>query len=162
MNKGFVHAFCGNAGEKTALALGQAIHLASQGQSVIIIQFLSEKDERKIRFIQQLEPEVKLFRFEKSEISFEELSDEKRLEEQQNIKNGLNFAKKVLTTKECGLLVLDGILDLLEYKIISKENLREIVAQRRDDIQIILTGINFQTEGLSYVDDLIKLENIEL
>jgi ATP:corrinoid adenosyltransferase len=162
MDKGFVRVFCGRAGEKTALALGQAINLASQGDSVIIIQFLNEKDERKIKFIQQLEPEVKLFRFEKSEVSFEELSTEKKLEEQQNIKNGLNFAKKVLTTRECGLLVLDGILDLLEYKIICNNDLKGIIEQRSDDVGIILTGVNFQAEGFPYIDDLIKLESVKM
>ena len=33
-----------------------------------------------------------------------------------NIRNGLNYAKKVLTTEECDLLVLDEALGLVDQK----------------------------------------------
>ena len=56
-----------------------------------------------------MEPEIKLFRFEKSDGNFVELPEEKKQEEIQNIRNGIGFAKKVLTTGECDLLILDDL-----------------------------------------------------
>ena len=47
--------------------------------------------------------------FEKTDESFTELSQEQRQEEICNIKNGLNFAKKVLTTPSFGFL-MNGLL----------------------------------------------------
>ena len=107
MDKKSVHIICGEGKGKTTAALGQGIRAASQGKSVIIIQFLKGRYTEDINFIQRLEPEIKLFRFEKSEIPFEELPEELKREEVQNIRNGLNFAKKVMVTEECDVLILD-------------------------------------------------------
>ena len=38
------------------------------------------------------------------------LSDAEKKDEEINLRNGLNYAKKVLTTEECDLLVLDEAL----------------------------------------------------
>ena len=92
MNKGFVQVYCGGGKGKTTAALGQGIRAASQGKSVIIIQFLKRKNEEEIDFIRRLEPEIKLFRFEKNEVCFDELDDDSKNEEIMNIKNGMNFA----------------------------------------------------------------------
>lgn len=48
--------------------------------------------------LKMLEPAMKVFRFEKSCKSFAELNEEEKREERFNIRNGLNFAKKVLST----------------------------------------------------------------
>ena len=50
-----------------------------------------------------------------------ELPEEKKQEEIQNIRNGIGFAKKVLTTGECDLLILDEVLGLVEKDIITEE-----------------------------------------
>lgn len=62
MNRGLVQVYCGGGKGKTTAALGQGIRAASQGKSVIIIQFLKRKNEEEIDFIRRLEPEIKLFR----------------------------------------------------------------------------------------------------
>ena len=64
--------------------------------------------------MKRLEPEIKIFRFEKSDEDYVNLSEERKTEEWQNIRNGLNFAKKVLYTGECSLLILDEVLGLID------------------------------------------------
>ena len=99
MDKGTVHIYCGKGKGKTTAAIGQAIKAASEGRNVVIVQFLKAKDEDEVSFIKRLEPEIKVFRFEKFQESFEELPKEKQEEEILNMKNALNFAKKVLVTE---------------------------------------------------------------
>ena len=55
-----------------------------------------------------------MFRFEKSDSNFVELSNEQKADEIINIRNGLNFAKKVLCTGSCDLLILDEVLRLID------------------------------------------------
>ena len=74
--------------------------MAALGKSVMIIQFLKGKGLADSEFLGRLEPEIKIFRFEKSDLNFAELSEEKKTEEIINIKNGINSAKKVLSTGE--------------------------------------------------------------
>ena len=107
MSTGKIQVYYGEERGKTSAALGYAIHEASKGESVIVIQFLKQKDEDEISFLGRLEPEIRLFRFQKSEKFYRELPAEEQLEEQMNMKNGINYARKVLQTGECDILILD-------------------------------------------------------
>ena len=40
MEKELTEVYCGNGKGKTALAIGQSLRVATQGKSVIVIQFL--------------------------------------------------------------------------------------------------------------------------
>lgn len=127
MDKGTVHIYYGTGKGKTTAAIGQAIKTASEGKTAFVIQFLKERKEDEIGFLKRLEPEVKLFRFQKSVLSYGDLSDEEQADENQNLRNGLNFAKKVLVTEECDVLVLDEVLGLLRYGIVTAEELRQVI-----------------------------------
>ena len=107
-----------------------------------------------------MEPEIKLFRFEKSDENFEELPEERKQEEIRNIKNGLNFAKKVLSTGECDLLILDEVLGLVEKGIVSVEELKAML-DCREDTSVILTGITLSDEICLLADEISKIETVK-
>lgn len=150
MDKTKIHMIYGEGKGKTTVAIGQGIRAASQGKSVIIIQFLKQKNMEEFTFVERLEPEVKLFRFQKSEEAFEQLSQECRQDERQNLVNGLNFAKKVLTTESCDVLILDEVLGLVEYDVISAGDLKELLGAASETMEVFLTG-NHMVEGLEEV-----------
>ena len=87
MVKRIVQVCYGPVKGKTSAAVGQCIRAASLGQSVIIIQFLKGKDAEEFNFLERLEPDIKLFRFEKSEESYDLLLPSQQKEEKQNILN---------------------------------------------------------------------------
>ena len=137
---GSTEVYCGDAKGKTTLALGQSLKAAATGKSVIIIQFLKGKDMRELDYQEDLKMDFKIFRFEKLEKCYEDLTPEEKQEENMNIQNGVNYARKVIVTSECDFLVLDEILGLLDIGIISEETLCEILKKRGQDMHIILTG----------------------
>ena len=140
MSTGKIQVYYGAGRGKTSAALGYAIHEASKGESVIVIQFLKRKDEDEISFLGRLEPEIRLFRFQKSEKYYNELPDEGQLEEQMNMKNGINYARKVLQTGECNILILDEVLGLLNEQIVSEEEIVQLMELKSDDMDLIMTG----------------------
>lgn len=85
MNKGYLTIFTGEGRGKTSAAIGRAIQAADAGERVVIIQFLKGKGLKESEFVKRLEPEIKLFCFEKSDESFENLTDEQKQEECRNI-----------------------------------------------------------------------------
>ena len=107
-----------------------------------------------------MEPEVKLFRFEKSDENYEKLSEEKKQEEIVNIKNGMNFAKKVLATGECDLLILDEVLGLVEKGIVSVEELRGML-ECREDTSIIMTGVKLRDDICILADEVSRIETVK-
>ena len=137
MSTGKIQVYYGAGRGKTSAALGYAIHEASKGESVIVIQFLKRKDEDEISFLGRLEPEIRLFRFQKSEKYYNELPDEGQLEEQMNMKNGINYARKVLQTGECNILILDEVLGLLNEQIVSEEEIVQLMELKSDDMDLI-------------------------
>ena len=103
MERGVIQIYYGEGRGKSTAALGNALRKADAGKNVIIVQFLKAKKEEPGELLQRLEPEIKFFRFEKLAECFADLSEDEKKEESANMKNGLNFARKVLATSECDL-----------------------------------------------------------
>ena len=160
MGKAHVTVFCGNGRGKTSAALGQGIFGASAGKSVIIIQLLKGKIGERIDFIKRLEPEIKAFCFEKSDVNYEALSPEEQKEEAMNIRNGLNFARKVLTTDGCDVLILDEVLGLIDVGILSVEELRTLISAKTEETTVIMTGIQLSDEVCMLADEVSKIETV--
>ena len=121
--KGLTQIYCGPGKGKTSVAIGQAIRAVGYGKRAIVIQFLKGRATSRLDYLNAMEPEVRLFRFEKKDKFYEDLTDEEKKEENLNIRNGLNFARKVLLTEECDMLILDEILGALEFGIVSEEEI---------------------------------------
>lgn len=158
MGKRIVQVFYGPGKGKTSAAVGQCIRAASLGQSVIIIQFLKGKYAEEFNFLERLEPDIKLFRFEKSEESYDLLLPSQQKEEKQNILNGFNFAKKVIDTGECDVLVLDEVLGLLDIGLIEVSDIIKLIELRDDYTRLVLTGRNLPEELREYVNIISKLD----
>lgn len=159
--KKIVQAYYGDGKGKTTAAVGHCIKEASIGHQVIIIQFLKGKNTEELGFLTKLEPEIKLFRFEKEEGFYLDLPEDKKQEEQRNIRNGLNFAKKVIETGECDLLVLDEVLGLIDLGIIPEEDLIALIDLRDDPYRLILTGNKVSSGLLEHIDVAAEIRQIK-
>ena len=156
MEKGTIQVYYGSGQGKSAAALGNAVRLASEGKKTIVIQFL--KSETSSEYFEKLEPEIKLFRFERSKDGFESLTEEQKQEEKINILNGLNYAKKVLGTGECDLLVLDEILGVVDEGIVSEEDIKEAIEGRAINTSVILTGLNITPGIFEIADNVLNIK----
>ena len=160
MAKGLIYIYAGDGRGKSPAAIGRAVQAAMEGKQVVIIQFLKGKGLKDSEFLRRMEPEIKLFRFEKSDENFEELPEEKKAEEIGNIRNGMNFARKVLATGECDLLILDEVLGLVEKGIVSVEDLKAML-ECSEDTSVILTGIKLNDEICVLADEVSKIETVK-
>ena len=89
MEKGKIYIYTGDGHGKSPAALGRALQAADAGKKVVIIQFL-KGGLVESEFLKRLEPEIKLFRFEKSDENFEQLPEERKQEE---ILNGFGITR---------------------------------------------------------------------
>lgn len=160
MAEGCIYIYTGDGRGKSPAAIGRVVQAAVEGKRVVIIQFLKGKGLGDSDFLRRMEPEIKLFRFEKSDGNFVELPEEKKQEEIQNIRNGIGFAKKVLTTGECDLLILDEVLGLVEKDIITEDDLKALL-ECRGDTDVILTGITLNDEICVLADEVSKIETVK-
>lgn len=161
MSQGLVYIYSGDGHGKSPAALGRAVMEAATGKSVVIIQFLKGKGVEDTEFIRRLEPEIKVFRFEKSDKNFFELPEDKQMEETINIKNGFNYARKVLATGECNLLIMDEVLGLIDNGIITVDELKSLLEARTDETDVIMTGISLNDEVCMLADEVSKIETLK-
>lgn len=160
-NEGLVQIYCGPGKGKTSVAIGQAIRAVGHGKTAIVIQCLKGRATSELDYLSVLEPSVRLFRFEKKDKYYEDLSDEEKQEENCNIRNGLNYARKVLVTQECDMLILDEILGAVEFGIITEEEVEELIRTKDEETELILTG-NVVPERLrEAADRVVSLEVIK-
>lgn len=158
---GKIQIFAGKGHGKSPAALGEAVMAAAAGKHVVIIQFLKGKGLIESELERRLEPELKIFRFEKSAGDFNSWPEEKRKEEARNIRNGIAFARKVLMTGECDLLVLDEVLGLLDNGIIEEAELQMLLRGVGDETDIILTGINLKDSICELADRVSVVEAVK-
>ena len=152
MEKGTIQVYYGEGQGKTSAALGHCLRRASEGKTAYIIQFL--KCQMNTDYLQKLEPEVKLFRFERTKEGFDNLTDEQKQEQKINIQNGLNYARKVLSTGECDLLVLDEVLGLIDEGMATEEEIISVLKAKSFSTNVIITGYNI-TEGIFEMADSV-------
>ena len=161
MRKGMIQIYSGEGHGKSPAELGREVQTACRGEYVVIIQFLKGRGLTDSEFVKRLEPEIKIFRFEKSNEDYVDLSEERKTEEWQNIRNGLNFAKKVLYTGECSLLILDEVLGLIDKKIITVDELKSLLSAKPEEMDIIMTGITLNDEVCVLADEVTKVETMQ-
>ena len=162
MKNGSVEVICGAGLGRTSLAIGKGIMALTEQKSVIMIQFLKGNRKEDQDALKGLEPDFKIFRFEKADAFFEDLSEEEKAEELINIKNGFNFAKKVIATGECDVLILDEVLGIIDRNIIGLEEFEKLVSSKEDDMSLILTGKIFPEKLRLYVDAISVIDYIDV
>ena len=148
MRKGNIFIYYGEGKGKTTLAIGQGIRAVGEGLNVIMIQFLDYNNTKEGIPLKALEPDFRIFRFEKIRENINEFDDNTKKDILMEIKNAFNFTRKIIETGECDVLILDGIIEAVEKEYISKEDLCYILSKKEAYMDIILTGTS--------VDDLLK------
>jgi cob(I)alamin adenosyltransferase len=111
--------------------------------------------------LKRLEPEILMFRFESNALVYSELSKEEQQEEDSNIRNGLNYVNKVLTTGGCDVLVVDEILGLVDNHIIEMQDLIRLIEAKDDDMELIMTGRRLPAELTPYVSDIYEIVSVK-
>lgn len=158
MEQGKICIYVGEGQETTMSVLGKALLAADEGKQVMVIRFMKDRSLKESAFLKRLEPEVRFFRFEKCEEEFGDLPLEHQRDEIQNIKNGLHYARKVLRTGECDLLILDGVLGLLDPGIITEEEMLSILSEKTEEMQVVLTGIRLHDSIDRLADEVCRID----
>ncbi len=155
MDKGIIQIYYGEGQGKTSAALGNAIRKASNGQSAYVVQFM--KGQLDTEYLTRLEPEVKVFRFERCNEGFDALDEAEKQEQKQNIQNGLNFAKKALVTGQCDMLVLDEVLGLVKEGMATEDQILEILQAKSLYTDVILTGRDSLPRVFDMADNILNI-----
>lgn len=135
MTEDIIQIFCGNGRGKTSAALGTAFKCLGDGGTAYVMLFDQDETEREL--LRRFEPEFKVFAFDSE--------------------NALQYAKKVITTKECDVLVLDEILKFAEEDPTYEESVLELMElQKQSGIRLIMTGADITERIRDHADGVTE------
>lgn len=150
-----VHIIFGDGYGKTACAMGLAVKAVAAGESVSIIQFLKGKGAD-YSVLDQYD-EVNFFTFENSEKTYEDMTPDERGEHRTKVQNSFQYARKVIETGSADIVILDEVLGLRDYNILSLDQLISLV-DINSDVKLILTGRHCPEELRSRASMLSHIE----
>lgn len=157
MDTKVIQVFYGTGRGKTSAAVGQALRELRKGQRMTMIQFLKGKVADEFEVLEALEPDVKIFRFDKREDNYCDLPEQAKEEEKQNILNGFNFSRKVLETGESDVIILDELLGVLDLDIITADDVEELLKIESGYAKLIITGETFPEQLRPYVQEVSEI-----
>lgn len=161
MKDNAIQVIYGEGKGKTSAAIGQSIQAVSAGKRVVFIRFLKGRNLDRYSCMERLEPDMKVFCFEKEDELYENLGPEKQEEEKQNMLNGFHFANKVVETGECDLLVLDEVLGLLDIGVLTIQDIYRLIERCGSDISLIMTGKFVPKELIQHIGIVSEIRQVK-
>lgn len=161
MEKGLVQIYTGEGKGKTTAAIGQGIRAYGRGNTVYMIQFLKSNETGEIAVLKNLEPRFRLFRFEKPRGFIWTLGEEEIEQLKAEIAQAFSFAKEALHNKECDVLILDEIIGALGNGLVTIDEVLDIIKNKPDNIELILTGRNPPEELIEAADYVSQIDCIK-
>lgn len=161
MENGLVQVYYGKGKGKTTAAIGLGIRAIGNGYKVIMIQFLKHDATGECKMIKTLEPDFKIFHFEKKRGFTWQLNEEEKQELRSETSNALKFASKVMDTGQCDILILDEILNSLELGFVSEEEVNALIDNKSDDVELVLTGRTLPESVAKRADYISCIESIK-
>lgn len=151
MNRGIVIINTGNGKGKTTAAFGQALRVAGHGLPVCIIQFIKGQwatgEGKAIKSLGDcIELHVCGTGFTWQADNHDEVNEAALV--------GWRLAKGKIASGAYRLVVLDELTYLINYGIISEDEIREVLLSRPDGVDIVITGRE-AGDGLIAMADLV-------
>jgi cob(I)alamin adenosyltransferase len=161
LKKGYVQIYTGNGKGKTTAAVGLAVRAAGNGYNVYMVQFLKGSKTGEIESAKKLAPFFNIFRFEKKRGFFWTLNAEEKIELKEEVQKGYKFCMEVLKEKKCDILIMDEVMGALNNQLISEEQLLELIDNKPDNIELVLTGRNVPKDIMNKANLVTEMKDIK-
>lgn len=147
-----IHVYYGNGKGKTTAAAGLALRMLGSGHTVTFCQFLKDGESSEVKALKKFNPECKIMCYAEP-LKFIQMMDEKELETCKVVENKL-FMEACKTKSD--LLVLDEVLDLVDYDIL-EEQLLLYFLDNHNETEVVLTGRNPSREVRRRADYITEM-----
>lgn len=156
MEKSYVHVYTGNGKGKTTASIGLSVRAALAGKKVFFGQFVKGMDYSELKLVDYL-PNFEIQQFGRDCFIYNDPTKEDR----QAANKGLEICKEALENGKYDLVVLDELNIALYYKLFSIEEVIEIIENRDDSVEVIITGRYAPKEIIDLADLVTEMKEIK-
>mgnify|MGYP003314316484 CR=1 FL=1 len=156
--QGLVHIYCGKGKGKTTASVGLSVRAAGSGKKVLFVQFFKNGVSSEINSLRLL-PGVQTLICEKPVNFFLKMTEEQKSEA------GAIYAelleKALEKSADADLLVLDEIISTCNYGIADEGRLLQFLKNKREDLEVVLTGRDPSEELMACADYITEMKKIK-
>lgn len=135
MEKGFIQLYTGNGKGKSSAAFGMALRAAMAGKKVYIAQFVKDMKYSETKIAEVLDS-ITIHQVGKGCFFDREVNEE----DQKAAREGLQKCREALNSGAWDLVILDEVTIALYYKLFSTDDLLDILDDKAEHTEVILTG----------------------
>lgn len=157
--KGYVQLYTGDGKGKTTAALGLALRAAGDGLKTIMLQFMKGQPYSELNIISKLGGLIEIEQHGSAEFC---RPDQSTFAEHYRLcRKGLQRAQAVIQYPQYDLVILDEIVTALLFKLVSLEEIVEIIHKRPMAKELILTGRRAPQELIALCDLVTEMQKIK-
>ncbi len=135
LKKGYIQVYTGSGKGKTTAALGLALRALGAGLKVYMGQFIKDGNYSEVKTLKKLR-NIKIEQFGRGCF----IKGKPKEKDIICAKKGLETIKKIISKRIYGIIILDEINIALHFKLISTEDVINVLKNKPNNTEIILTG----------------------
>ena len=155
--KGYVHVYTGEGKGKTTAALGLALRAAGAGLRVFIAQFLKGMKYSELDAVERFSDLITLKQYGTECF----ITHEPRQEDIRGARLGLEEIKKILSSGNYQLVILDEANIATYYNLLSVEDLLEVIQIRPENVELVITGRYADPRVLDKADLVTEMQEVK-
>lgn len=155
--KGYVQVYTGDGKGKTTAAMGLALRAAGAGLKVFIGQFVKGMHYAELESLKRFSDLINIKQFGRNCFIRNDPTEEDRKRAQE----GLQEIRKIINSGEYQVVILDEINIALYYKLFPLEEVLELIQNKPQDIELILTGRRADPKIIELADLVTEMREIK-
>ena len=158
LDQGLVQVYTGTGKGKTSAAFGLALRALGRGLKVYVIQFIKGGFDYGELYVVDKLPNLKIIAFGRGEF----VTEKSRSKEDFVLaRDALSLAEKVVKSMEYDVVILDEINVALNLKLIKIERVLEMIKNKPDCLELVLTGRYALDEVIKMADLVTEMKEVK-
>jgi len=139
--QGFIHIYYGNGRGKTSILNGTCIRALGANLKVIYLRFFKNRPSAELDFFKNYKIKLEIISFYKSSTKFIwNMNEQERKIFYEEHLQGLNYFAKIIKEGKYDVVIADEIIDVVTNKIVSDLQLANILKQKANHVEVLLSG----------------------
>ncbi len=158
-DKGYVQCYTGNGKGKTTAALGLALRAAGAGMKTAVIQFMKGQHYSELNSIKQLSEYITIEQYGSPRFC---MPDDSNMDEHLDYaRRGYARSLDLLRKPGYKVIILDEIVTAMTLKLISLDDLLNLISIRPRDRELIITGRGATPEIIAACDLVTEMKEVK-
>ena len=155
--KGYIQVYTGNGKGKTTAALGLTLRAVGADKKVFFAQFVKGQIYSEIKALQRFFPLVEVRQYGLTCF----IHDKPTQADIDAAKAGFKEVSDIILSGKYDIVVLDEANIAIYYKLFSVNDLIEVLKQKPDETEIIITGRKVEPELIEIADLVTEMQEVK-